>query len=577
MTQSDAAAWDVVVLGGGAAGVWAAYHASRAGARVALLSKGLVGRGGSTVSSGGRIAVSGETLHDELGLDGDKKDTRARFLHNIEQAGSGLGDPALARALVDGVGAELKQLATAGLKFPITAGGTGRGPGSSVRVPGPELQRTLNQLAVQAGVRFWEDFQAASLLQDDDGRVVGVAGVDRRRGTVEAAPAKAVVIATGGATSNWLQRDTPEELAGEGQAMALRAGASLIDMEFLQFLPCCVVNPPLWRGQQFPWRILGPLGGVHAWLLNRHGERFMARWAPEAMEFAPPNIVAAAIAEEIAKGRGSSAGGVYLSWAHLPSTILEDLPRWQPQVDANWQWQSHDMKGLMEVVLARRALEVAPAAHFCLGGVKIDADGWVGVNGLYACGEASGGLHGAERLQGSAIAQTLVQGRAAGIAAANSAADAPTVPLPDWSVTRSQIEGPLQRRDGVAPHEVRRELVGVAGAALGAARTPEALADGLGVVRRIQAESLPRLACRTGEPVLNRDWAEALECRAAALVLEGMLLSASARGRSVGGHSRIDDPKDGLAERWNGVVSLEGGELVHRRVERGVDGWEAAP
>jgi succinate dehydrogenase / fumarate reductase flavoprotein subunit/fumarate reductase (CoM/CoB) subunit A len=420
-----------------------------------------------------------------------------------------------------------------------------------------------------SGVKVREDFQVVRLLQAAEG-VVGVVGVDRRRGAVQAIPARSVVIATGGSTTNWRQRDTPEELAGEGQAMALMAGAALVDLEFIQFLPCCVVNPPLWRGQQFPWRILGPLGGVHAWLLNRHGERFMARWSPQALEFAPRGVVAKACAYEIAHGRGSSSGGVYLSWAHLPQSVLSDLPRWSGQVTADWQWQGHDMKGLMEVVFARKALEVAPAAHTCLGGIRIDTDGWTGRPGLYACGEASGGLHGADRLQGSAIAQALVQGRAAGQAAARSAAARPPVTLPDWSQTRAEIERPLTANDGVAPFEVKRRLTALTEAALGAMRTPEALTAALAEVRDIRGESLPRLACRTSDPVLNRDWSEALECQAAAMVLEATLISALSRRHSVGSHQRTDDPPDSEPEPWNGVVTLAQDALVFQRAARPV-------
>jgi succinate dehydrogenase/fumarate reductase flavoprotein subunit len=567
MAESETPIWDVAVLGAGAAGVNAAYHARQQGARVLLLSKGLVGRGGATVSSGGRIAVCGETLREELGLDGDGEDTRARFARHIEEAGAGLGDSGLAQVLIDGVGAELRRLADAGVKFPITQGGTGRGPGSSVRVPGPELQRVLNQFAVNAGVRIWEDFQAVRLLERD-GRVVGVVGIDRRRGTVEAVSAKAVVLATGGASSNWRLRDTPEDLFGEGQAMALKAGAALVDMEFIQFLPCCVVNPPLWRGHQFPWRVLGPPGGVHAWLLNRRGERFMARWAPDPMEFAPEAVIAKAMAHEIAEGRGSASGGVYLSWAHLPHGVLRDLPRWSAQVDANWNWQGHDIKPLVDTVLAHGAVEVAAAAHFCLGGVKIDVDGWSGTPGLFACGEAAGGLHGADRIQGAAVAQALAQGRMAGAGAARAAADADPAPLPPLQEISAEIQTPLRRSEGLAPFEVKRRLVGVVDTALGPMRSGETLAAALDAVRDIRRNSLPKLACRSADPILNRDWMEALECEAAALVMEAALLSAQARPRSVGSHQRLDDPADGEIDQWNSVVSLKDSELVHRRAER---------
>jgi succinate dehydrogenase / fumarate reductase flavoprotein subunit/fumarate reductase (CoM/CoB) subunit A len=177
-----------------------------------------------------------------------------------------------------------------------------------------------------------------------------------------------------------------------------------------------VIAPEIWRGIQFPW-VIGPQAGVRAWLLNRYGERFLQRWDPVNVEMATRDIVAAASAAEVAEGRGSPNGGVYLSWAHLPRDILEQMPRWSKNLAADGRYQGFDFGPMLERIRAGYAVEVAPAAHFSLGGIRIDADGWTGVAGLFACGEATGGLHGANRLSGNAGAQILVQGRRAGLAA----------------------------------------------------------------------------------------------------------------------------------------------------------------
>lgn len=544
--------FDVIVLGGGAAGSWAAFHAAQAGAKVAVIAKGLAGRAGATVSSGGRIAVCGETLVDELGLDADPTDDREKFFRNILEGGSHLGDPALARAVVDGVGAELRILQDEGVQFPVTPGGVGRGPGSSVRTPGPDLQRAINRLAVRAGVRFWEDFHAVELLHDAAGPS-GVIGVDRNSGTVETIAAKAIVVATGGTSSNWLKRDTPEELAGDGQAMALRAGADLIDADFMQFLPCCVLHPQLWRGQQFTWRILGPQGGIHAWLLNRHGERFMARWSDEK-EFASSDLVSLAVATEIAEGRGSPGGGVYLSWAHLPRALLNDVPLWHEQVRPGWNWQGYELQGLMDIVFAEGAIEISPVAHCSLGGIRIDGAGATRVAGLFACGEATGGLHGIDRLQGTALAQALVQGRAAGRSAADHARGRASLSTGSDIEARDRILAPLLREDGLTPHEVREQLVTLTDKVLGPRRIAAELDEALETVRDIRATALPRLACRTRDPRFNRDWSDALECDSASLAIEAMILSARARAEEA--------PAGG---RWNGIVSLHDYGLAHAR------------
>jgi succinate dehydrogenase/fumarate reductase flavoprotein subunit len=545
--------FDVIVLGGGAAGSWAAFHAARTGANVAVIAKGLAGRAGATVSSGGRIAVCGETLVDELGLDADPTDSKEKFFRNILDGGSHLGDPFLARAVVDGVGAELRILQDEGVQFPVTPGGVGRGPGSSVRTPGPDLQRAINRLAVRAGVRFWEDFHAVELLRDDAGPS-GVIGVDRNSGTVETIAAKAIVVATGGTSSNWLKRDTPEELAGDGQAMALRAGAELIDADFMQFLPCCVLHPQLWRGQQFTWRILGPQGGIHARLLNRHGERFMARWSPDKMEFASSDLVSLAVAAEITEGRGSPGGGVYLSWAHLPRALLNDVPLWHEQVRPGWNWQGYELQGLMDILFAEGAIEVAPVAHCSLGGIRIDGTGATRVGGLFACGEATGGLHGIDRLQGTALAQALVQGRASGLSAADHARGRASVSTGSYADARDRILAPLRREDGLTPHEVRERLVTLTDAVLGPRRIAAELDEALATVRDIRENALPRLACRTRDPRFNRDWSDALECDSASLAIEAMILSA---------RSRAEPASDDL--RWNGIVSLRDDGLAHER------------
>ncbi|KKC25863.1 FAD-dependent oxidoreductase [Sphingomonas sp. SRS2] len=559
MTES-AASFDVVVLGAGAAGAWAAFHAAQAGAKVAVIAKGLAGRAGATVSSGGRIAVCGETLVNELGLDADAGDTKAKFLRNIVEAGRGLGNRALAEAVVEGVGAELRILLDEGAQFPVTPGGVGRGPGSSVRTPGPDLQRLINRLTVRAGVVFWEDFQAVELLRDDHGGLAGVIGVDRSQGTVETIAARAIVIATGGTSSNWLKRDTPEDLAGDGHAMALQAGAELIDPDFMQFLPCCVLNPQLYRGQQFTWRLLGPQGGIHAWLLNRKGERFMKRWAPEAMEFAPSDVISLAVASEVAEGRGSPGGGVYLSWAHLPRTLIEHFALWHEQVGPNWNWQGYELNGLMDIIFRDGAIEVAPVAHCSLGGIRIDTAGRTRVPGLLACGEATGGLHGADRLQGTALSQALVQGRAAGLSAALHATDVqPHSPAGSESA-RARILAPLRREKGVAPFEIRDRLIAITDNVLGPRRLTGELDEALSAVRTIRSDQLPQLACRVADPRFNRDWNDALDCDSASLAIEAMILGARARS---------DDDSAVGDSGWNSVISLRDGALAldRRKVE----------
>jgi succinate dehydrogenase / fumarate reductase flavoprotein subunit/fumarate reductase (CoM/CoB) subunit A len=559
--------WDVIVIGSGAAGLVAAWHARAAGASVLVINKGLVGRSGATITSGGGISVSGRTAI-QLGFNANPDDTDENFFADTIRSGSFLSDQRLVEAMVTGVGEELRRLIADGAKINAHRHAPGHSSARGVRIPGPSMQRAVTTAALRAGAKFREDFQSTELLTRD-GAVIGVAGIDRRTGEVEALYGRTVVIATGGATSNWSLRTAPEELSGEGHAMALAAGAELIEMEMLQFLPCCLVAPDMWRGLQFPW-ILGPQSGVRAWLLNRYGERFIARWDPERMELSTRDVVAAASAAEVIEGRGSPNGGVYLSWAHLPRDIVDNLPKWVTSFSADWRWEGFDMTPLVEHIRSGHAVEVAPAAHFSLGGIRVDTDGFTGVPNLYACGEVTGGVHGGNRLSGNAGAQVLVQGKAAGRAAAARAqqeANAAAAQLANdaWRAVQSRIESPLHRKDGAVPGDVKRRLGQLVDNALGAIRNGSRLEQALSEIRTIARDELTQLACRNREAAWNRDWSDALECRAAVPVIESALLSALARAGSIGAHRR-QDARDTPTVREHGLISLESDSstLTHR-------------
>jgi succinate dehydrogenase/fumarate reductase flavoprotein subunit len=560
--------WDVIVLGAGAAGLAAAWHARSAGASVLVVCKGAAGRGGATITSGGGVSISGRAVRDTLGLDGDPADDDDKFLMDTLRSGQFLCDQQLVGAMIADIGPELRRMLDDGIQMTVTPKAPGHSSGRGVRIPGVDMQRAMTNQAVKAGARFREEFQAAGLLIHD-GEVVGVAGLDRRTGAVEAIHGRAVILATGGTTSNWALRTAPEELTGDGHAMALAAGAELIDMELMQFLPCCLAAPPIWRGLQIPW-IMGPQSGVRAWLLNRYGERFMARWDPESMELATRDIVAAASAAEVFEGRGSPNGGVYLSWAHLPRDIVDNFTHWSRSFAADWRWEGFDMTPLVERIRAGHAIEVAPAAHFSLGGIRVDVDGSSGVPNLYACGEATGGVHGGNRLSGNAGAQVLVQGKAAGRSAAALALSrsneaAALVAQDDWRAVQARIKAPFERADGIAPFDMKRRIGQLVDGALGAVRDGVRLAKALDEVRAMARDDLPRLACRHRDAGWNRDWSDALECMTALPVIESALLSALARPESLGAHRRHDET--GAAPTWeHGLISrrADSQTLLHR-------------
>jgi succinate dehydrogenase / fumarate reductase flavoprotein subunit/fumarate reductase (CoM/CoB) subunit A len=561
--MSSSRVWDVVVIGAGGAGLTAARHAREAGADVLVLNKGLAGRTGSTITSGGGVSVAGSTMA-RLGFDVDPADTEQDFIEDTIRSGRFLSDQALVLSMVEEVGDSLAALIAMGVKPRLTPRAPGHSSGRGVHINGSDMQKAVTTGATRAGVLFREDFVSAGLLQDADGMVVGVTGLDRRSGVVDEVHARAVVIASGGTTSNWRVRTAPEELAGEGHAMALAAGAALIEPEMLQFLPCCVIAPEIWKGIQFPW-VIGPQAGVRAWLLNRYGERFMARWDPVNVELATRDMVSAASAAEVAAGRGSPNGGVYLSWAHLPRDIIENMPRWSRSLAANGRYQGFDFTPLIERIKAGYAIEVAPAAHFSLGGIRIDVDGATGVPGLYACGEAAGGLHGANRLSGNAGAQMLVQGRRAGLSAARfSRRNAAPSPAVNGEKLRRDLLAPLERARGIAPHEVAQRLHDLTDRALSPVRDGKAIEVAIDEIGDIRRNALPQLAARKRDPGYSRDWLTAIESVAAVDVLEAALIGARHRIHSIGAHQRTDSPAAiEPPAPFHGIVRSQGDTLVH--------------
>lgn len=544
----------------------AAVTAAEMGLETALLTKGQAARSGATATIIGGCSVDGRTCVDLLGLKGDRNDTAEMLVEDTIVGGKHLNHRGLAEAMANDIGPIVLKLREAGLHVGDPRKGPGHRAARGVTVSGMEIMQTLRKLMIKLDVKVREEFFATDVLMND-GIVAGVAGIDQRTGDVAALNAKAVVIATGGAMMIYPLQTAPEELTGDGHSMALRAGAELVDMEMVQFLPCTLIKPRIWRGIQFPW-ILGPQSGIRAWLLNRYGERFMTKWDPVNMELATRDVISIACMKEVVEGRGGPNGGVYLSWAHLPNDIIDFAADWffHREVRGDWEWEGFSFAELVDDIKKGRAVEVVPASHFFMGGVAVNRDCATRVPGLFACGEAAGGAHGANRLSSNATSQALVQGKAAGIAAADYAAATarPDIPRTVWLEACEALEAPLKRSSGVRPHELKTELQHVANIKVGMLRTGKSLEDAIAHVRRLRADPLPRIYCQSKDRLYNKEWADAIECRNMLDALEATALSALRRQESRGAHYREDFPAMNAADAlWNGFVSLSGGELAH--------------
>lgn len=554
---------DVVVIGSGAAGLVAAQEAAANGCSVLVLSKGQIGRSGATATITGDISVDGATIRD-LGLSRKSSDNQDIFYEDTLKGGGNLNDRRLARAMVSGVGSEVSSLMAAGLKVV----GIGYAPGHrfprGVLVSGMQMLQLLSKKASSAGVKYRDEFYVTDILREN-GHAVGVSGYDMRSGVRRTIAAGAVVIAAGGGGMVHPFRTVPEELVGDGYALALQAGAALIDMEMIQFLPCCLVNPPLWRGIQFPW-IIGPQSGTRAWLLNKYGERFMARYDAERMEMSTRDIVSRACVREVQEGRGGPGGGVFMSWAHLPQDILDFLPQWygKPLLRGNWHWEGFDFKDLVARIKQGYAVEVAPAAHFMMGGVHIDERCETALHGLFACGEVAGGVHGANRLSGNACTQFLVQGRVAGRAAAEAAKASGSI-------------GPQTLRDLAAPESKRpgsnadaylllEKVQSIANAALNVVRSSDDLNNARDAIRSVVDEAQNCCANLAFDSSYNRRIIDTLEARSAAMTVEAMVLSAIERQESRGAHYRDDFPEPDDRYLHHGIIAAQGSALKYSTI-----------
>jgi fumarate reductase (CoM/CoB) subunit A len=388
----------VLVIGSGGAGVRAAIEASRYGETL-LISKTLAGKGGcTTMAEGGYNAV----LREQDSCDIHFEDTM--------NGGAWLNDPELVRILVEEAPQRMDDLLRWGAVFDVTdCCEVAQRPFGGQRFPrtcyagdrtGHEMISTLIDRLHSTSVQVENEITIISLLKEGN-RVSGAAGLDRN-GDLSFFHADSTVLATGGGTRIYDISTNSSSGTGDGYALAYRAGAELIDMEEIQFHPTGAVFPYDARGRLVTEAVRGE-GGILRNILN---ERFMKQYDPERMELSTRDVVARAIATEIMEGRGTRNGGVYLDVTHLPRSQIETrLPVMLEQF----------LK--FGVDIREEPMEVAPTAHHIMGGLRITSSGETTVPGLYACGEVAGGVHGANRLGGNALADTQVFGKRAGEAA----------------------------------------------------------------------------------------------------------------------------------------------------------------
>lgn len=543
---------DVLLIGAEAAGGYAAVKASEYdNVHVTVLTKGLdIGTSGATVTgSRSTFAFYARGLREKIGTDTDIRDGPDEFIEDTLREGKWVNEQNLVESYVYEGPDRAKEIEDWGFRwekddpnnFHASPGHSYRREIFGYKKTGPQMCTVFkNILARRPNVDVAGNMLALDLLTTEDGRVVGASALNIATGEMVVFRAKSVILATGGAQSLYPHVSLGRENTGDGHAMAYRAGAEFLDMQYIQFIPGVLLWPPGWYVGVQPFVMLYSV----TWWYNRYGERFMRKWDPIRMEGTTRDIWSIAVGTEVIEGRGSEHGGIYASIKHLPDQMIDFYGRQM----ANKDWISSsnvDFKPLIEEMKEGLALEFGNYCHFWMGGIRINVDGETNLSGLYAAGECAGGVHGANRLSGGAFAQCIVQGNRAGISAAKNAREVGGHTPVNWEqvgATRERIYRPLELKDGLNPVEFRDRIQKMAMDKTGAVRDETMLRDCIEEVERLQKDEVPHLYSETKTLVYNQEWIWAIQNMNILETLPIVAYSALARPESRGAHYRRDFP-----------------------------------
>jgi succinate dehydrogenase / fumarate reductase, flavoprotein subunit len=598
MTDIERLGYDVVVIGAGGSGLRAAIEARLAGRKTAVISKSLFGKAHTVMAEGGAAAAMGNVnprdnwqVHFRDTVRGGKfmNSWRMAELHAKESPDRIWELEAWGAVFDRTPDGKISQRNFGGHEYPRLAHVGDR--------TGLEMIRTLQQKVValqqedaavhgdpEAMIKVFAETTITRLLTDG-GRIAGAFGYIRENGRFVVFEAPAVILATGGIGKTFKVTSNSWEYTGDGHVLALLAGATLLNMEFVQFHPTHMVWPLSVAGLLVTESVRGD-GGV---LRNSEGNRFMFGYVPDVFraqyaeteeeadrwytdpdnnrrppELLPRDEVARSINAEVKAGRGSPHGGVFLDIASRrpAEEILRKLPS-----------MYHQFKELADVDITKEPMEVGPAQHYVMGGVEVDPDTAASsVPGLFAAGEVSGGMHGSNRLGGNSLSDLLVFGRRAGMGAAAyldtlDAAGGSARPAPsEAELTTAQAEAlaPLQRTGGENPYAVHAEIQQTMSSLVGIIRREDEITMALAELEKLR-ERAARVSAPGGAPY-NPGWHLALDLRNIMLIADCVAQAALERQESRGGHTRDDFP--GMSPEWrkvNLICALDGDRVVLRR------------
>ncbi|SFE75009.1 L-aspartate oxidase [Alteribacillus iranensis] len=548
--------YDILIIGSGAAGLTAAVYAARSGLDVLVLDKGAFGKSGSTV---GAVQVAG------LGPWSHPEDSPDAYGQDINESGRGLSETPLIDTLTSHIEPRLKEIVDMGLKLDtndskevdvtLTSGHTiPRSISAKKGKSGLSLIQVLTKTARKLeNITRWSDVMTLE-ISTVDGRANGAVVYDLRKNEPYFIQSKATILATGGLGQLFSVTSNPVQSTGDGFSLGLHAGAPLVDMEQLQFYPVSVIQPRSLAGLCLSFYHLGKL-------YNTYGNRFMETYEPETLEDTTRDKLSLAISKEVSAGRATRRNGVWLDASD--------------EIDAVKQYFDHEYKLLKDrgADPETEKIETGPAAHFQMGGIRINTYGATAIEGLFAAGESSGGLHGGNRLGNNALSECIVFGAQAGKAASQYVQETPGSQISEsphsdqadaWLTQLSMPASTSSKR----PWEWKQKIRHVMDSHLGVIRSEKGLKQAEAAFMEIE-EQISRLPVSVSSREYSREIVDFFEVHHMIQTAQIITAAALTRKESRGAHYRSDYPTR-ANEVYHTITFLQDGRLqsVHVPVKK---------
>lgn len=542
--QFDVIKTDVLVIGAGGAGIRAAIESKNLGSDVILLGKEVLGCAHTGMAMGGMNAAlvppATPEFHGKITLEG------GYFINNYR----------IVKAFVEEMPDRIRDLEKYGVIFDRKDDGdfyVWAGPKQKYPLnvcvgdyTGREMMQGLVDEARKLNIKYTDEFFISKLLTKNS-KVIGAIGIDLKKSNLRVFLAKSTIVATGGAGRMYEVTTNANSNTGDGYAMAIDVGVELIDMEMTQFHPTGMAYPQSSRGVLVTEKVRAH-GGI---LRNKNGERFMSKYFPKEMELAKRDEVSRSIYQEVAEGRGTAHHAVYLYVNHWKKEeILDKIP------DVYEQYRN------VGVDITKEPMEIYPSMHHMMGGMKIDEWGRTRKEGLFACGEVTGGVHGANRLGGNSIAEGQVFGKRSGMVASEYAnkTKLEIVLEKDIRSEEEKLRKLLEKKEGYFPQEIEKKLKKVMWEKVGIYRDEKMLKEAQKEIE-ILKKDIQNLRVRTSEKERNRDLQDCFEVVNMIKTAESVVAAALVRKESRGAHTRTDYPQTSKEWQKNIAITMNNGKL----------------